>query len=117
MTFIRTLNDFREDVNRSTLNSASALLEYMNSQSAKKLIKVLGAKAAKRSGVLIVTLHKSLHDKKERARIKDAADGVIRLETSENQPYLGIERMKQTDHVKDWRKLMISSERGIWLET
>lgn len=117
MTFIRTLQDVKGDVSRSLVNSSSSLLEYMNAQSAKKLIKVLGAKSAKKEGVLIVTLHKSLHEEREIAELKDAADGVIRLEMKDNQPYLGIERMNKTDHAKSWRKFMISSENGLWLET
>lgn len=115
MKFIRAVHDLKGDPSRSAVNSSSALLEYMNAASAKKLIKVLGAKSAKKSGVLLVTLQKSLHDKQERAQIKDAADGVIRLEMKDGQPYLGIERMTQTDHSKSWRKFMISSENGLWL--
>lgn len=115
MKFIRAIHDLKSDPDVSIVNSASALLEYMNAPSAKKLIKVLGAKSAKNQGVLLVALHKSLHDKQERAEIKDAADGVIRLETKDNQPYLGIERMTKTDHAKNWRKFMISSENGLWL--
>lgn len=117
MKFIRAIHDLKGDPNVSIVNSSSALLEYMNAASAKKLIKVLGAKSAKNQGTLLVTLHKSLHDKQERAEIKDAADGIIRLETKDNQPYLGIERMTKTDHSKSWRKFMISSDEGLWLET
>lgn len=116
MKFIRAVHDLKGEPDRSVVNSCSALLQYMNASSAKKLVKVLGAKSAKNSGVLLVTLHKSLHDEQERAQIKDAADGVIHLETKDNQPYLGIERMTQTDHSKSWRKFMISSEKGLWLE-
>jgi len=116
MTFLRTLHDLRDGSDRCVVNSSSALLEYMNPQSAKKLLKVLGAKSAKKEGVLIITLQKSLHDKQDRAEIKDSADGVIRLETKDSQPYLGIERMDRTDHAKAWRKFMISSEKGLWLE-
>jgi len=115
MKFIRAMHDLKGDPDRSIVNSASALLEYMNGQSAKKLIKVMGAKAAKSEGILLVTLHKSLHDDQDIAQIKDAADGVIRLETKGQQPYIGVERMKKTDHAKSWRKFMISSKNGLWI--
>lgn len=117
MTFIQAINALNSKPDRTVVDSVSNLLEYMSPQSAVKLMKVMGTKATNDGGVLLVTLGDSIHDDKVKSRIKNKVDGVLRLADKNNENYLGVERMRRTDHPKEWSKLKTKKGKGIYLKT
>ena len=107
---IKELDD--SPIKRNVFDSISTFLLYADPLLVVKLIPVIIAKGKDAGFTQLFILEEGVHDEKTVSTLNYVSDGVIEFKMEEDKRFLRIQRMKGTEHTRNWVEFEIT-DKGI----